>query len=78
LTASCELRPRGDWRALADCFAPSLYFDDRRPLLRMELPKEGFLEQHRVLFDVPNGRWITTAIATRGERPGARSPALPG
>ena len=57
-----------DWQALADCFAPSLYFDDRRPLLRMELPKEGFLEQHRVLFDVPNGRWITTAIATRGER----------
>ena len=34
----------------------------------MELPKEDFLEQHRVLFDVPNGRWITTAIATRGER----------
>ncbi|HEY2388778.1 MAG TPA: nuclear transport factor 2 family protein [Candidatus Binatia bacterium] len=57
-----------DWQSLADRFAPSLRFDDRRPLLRMQLPKDSFLEQHRVLFDVPNGRWITTSIATRGER----------
>ncbi len=57
-----------DWQALADLFAPSLRFDDRRPLLRTELPRAGFLEQHRVLFDVPHGRWITTTIATRGER----------
>lgn len=43
-----------DWQGLADLFAPDLRFDDRRPLLRMTLPKEGFLEQFRVLFDVPN------------------------
>ncbi len=57
-----------DWVALADRFSPSLRFDDRRPLLRMQLPQDGFLEQHRVLFDAPNARWSTTTIATRGER----------
>ena len=56
-----------DWQALADIFAASLRFDDRRPLLRMQLGREGFLEQHRVLFDVPNAHWTTSAIATRGE-----------
>jgi hypothetical protein len=57
-----------DWQSLADLFAPSLRFDDRRPLLRIELPQESFLEQHRTLFDAPNARWATTSIATRGER----------
>jgi len=56
-----------DWQAVAALYAPSLRFDDRRPLLRMELPKESYLEQLRVLFDVPNARWITTVLATRGE-----------
>lgn len=57
-----------DWARLADLMATSLRFDDRRPLFQMQLGKEGFLEQHRVLFDVPNARWVMTPIATRGER----------
>ena|GEM_PF-2009695 len=57
-----------DWQGLENLFAPDLRFDDRRPLLRMELPKEGFLVQFRVLFDVPNAHWTATTLATRGER----------
>jgi len=57
-----------DWQGLADLFAPNLRFDDRRPLLRMELSRAGFLDQFRTLFDVPNARWTATVLATRGER----------
>jgi len=57
-----------DWQGLAALFAQNLRFDDRRPLLRMELLRDGFLEQFRVLFDVPNARWTATPRATRGER----------
>jgi len=59
---------RRDWQGLTDLCAPIMHFDDRRPLLRIELGREGFLEQHRTLFDVPNARWTPTTIATRGER----------
>ncbi len=56
-----------DWPSLTDLYAPDCRFDDRRRLLQMQLPREANLQQLRVLFEVPNGRWTFTPIATRGE-----------
>jgi class 3 adenylate cyclase/ketosteroid isomerase-like protein/tetratricopeptide (TPR) repeat protein len=58
---------RKDWEGLSGLCASGLQFDDRRPLLRLELSREGFLGQYRTLFDSPNGRWTNTVLATRGE-----------
>ncbi len=68
LEEMADATARQDWTALSRLFAPAFDFDDRRPLLRLRLSRDGFLEQHRLLFDAPNSRWANSVVATRGER----------
>jgi len=57
-----------NWDAVMAQHAPTVHTDDRRRLMRMQLPTETSIEQLRFLFDVPGSRWEITPIATRGER----------
>ena len=57
-----------DWLAIEALAAPDLVFDERRRLLRNTCGREVWLEQFRVLFDVPASRFATKLLATRGER----------
>jgi hypothetical protein len=54
-----------DWDAVTAIHSPSCRFDDRRPLMRAHADLEATA---RTLFEVPNGRWRITPLATRGER----------
>ncbi len=56
-----------DWDALAAAHAPSLRVDDRRPLMKMDLPAGDAMDALRFLFDVPQSRVSITPLATRGE-----------
>jgi class 3 adenylate cyclase/ketosteroid isomerase-like protein len=57
-----------DWDGVLACAAPELVFDERRRMLRNTCGREVWLEQFRVLFDVPEGRFTSRLLATRGER----------
>jgi hypothetical protein len=57
-----------DWPGIEALAAPELVFDERRRMVRNTCGREVWLEQFRVLFDVPASRFTTTLRATRGER----------
>lgn len=54
-----------DWEAVTALHSPACDFDDRRSLMHMQVTLS---DAHRMFFEVPNGRWCITPIATRGER----------
>jgi len=58
----------GDWAGVLALAAPELVFDERRRMLRNTCDREVWLAQFRFLFDVPESRFTTTLLATRGER----------
>jgi ketosteroid isomerase-like protein len=57
-----------DWPGIDALAAPDLVFDERRRMLRNRCGRDVWLEQFRVLFDVPASRFTTEPRATRGER----------
>ncbi|MBI3781909.1 MAG: nuclear transport factor 2 family protein [Deltaproteobacteria bacterium] len=57
-----------DWAGVEALAAPELVFDERRRMLHNTCGREVWLEQFRVLFDVPASRFTTKLLATRGER----------
>jgi class 3 adenylate cyclase/tetratricopeptide (TPR) repeat protein len=57
-----------DWTGIVAMVDPTMRFCDRRRLIRLEAGAEEFLAGHRVLFEVPGGRWWIPPLATRGER----------
>jgi class 3 adenylate cyclase/tetratricopeptide (TPR) repeat protein len=57
-----------DWAGIEALAAPDLVFDERRRMLRNTCGRAVWLEQFRILFDVPASRFTTTLRATRGER----------
>ena len=57
-----------DWAGVEALAAPELAFDERRRMVRNTCGREVWLEQFRVLFDVPASRFTTKLLATRGER----------
>jgi hypothetical protein len=57
-----------DWAGFERMVAPTFQLDDRRRLVRLQAGAADFLAGHRVLFDLPDGRWKLELIATRGER----------
>jgi ketosteroid isomerase-like protein len=57
-----------DWPAIEALAAPDLVFDERRRMVRNTCGRDVWLEQFRVLFDVPASRFTTQLVATRGER----------
>ncbi|MBI1818289.1 MAG: nuclear transport factor 2 family protein [Deltaproteobacteria bacterium] len=57
-----------DWAGVEALAAPELVFDERRRMLHNTCGREIWLEQFRVLFDVPKSRFTTKLRATRGER----------
>ncbi|MFN2375302.1 MAG: AAA family ATPase [Candidatus Binatia bacterium] len=57
-----------DWADIEALAAPDLVFDERRRLTRNTCGREVWLEQFRVLFDVPASVFTSVLRATRGER----------
>jgi class 3 adenylate cyclase/tetratricopeptide (TPR) repeat protein len=57
-----------DWAGVEALAAPELVFDERRRMLHNTCGREVWLEQFRVLFDVPASHFTTRLLATRGER----------
>ena len=57
-----------DWAGIERLASPDLVFDERRRLARNTCGREVWLEQFRVLFDLPASRFTTRLLATRGER----------
>ncbi len=57
-----------DWAGIEALAAPDLVFDERRRMVRNTCGRDLWLEQFRVLFDVPQSRFTTKLRATRGER----------
>lgn len=57
-----------DWAGIEALAAPDLVFDERRRMLHNRCGRDVWLEQFRVLFDVPASRFTTQLVATRGER----------
>jgi class 3 adenylate cyclase/tetratricopeptide (TPR) repeat protein len=63
----CRFNAR-DWPGVEALAAPELVFDERRRMLHNTCGREVWLEQFRVLFDVPKSRFTTFLRATRGDR----------
>ena len=57
-----------DWPGIEALAARDLTFDERRRMVRNTCGREVWLEQFRILFDVPASRFTTALRATRGER----------
>ncbi len=57
-----------DWAGVEACVSPDLVFDERRRLLRNTADRRLWLEQTRLLFEVPESRFTIELVATRGER----------
>ncbi len=57
-----------DWDGVLALAAPGLIFDERRRLLHNTCGREIWLEQFRLMFDVPKSRFTSRLLATRGER----------
>jgi len=57
-----------DWPGIEALAAPDLVFDERRRMLHNTCGREVWLEQFRVLYDVPASRFATTLRSTRGDR----------
>jgi class 3 adenylate cyclase len=57
-----------DWEGVLALAAPELVFDERRRMLRNTCGRDVWLEQFRILFDVPSSRFTSELLATRGER----------
>jgi class 3 adenylate cyclase/tetratricopeptide (TPR) repeat protein/ketosteroid isomerase-like protein len=57
-----------DWAGIEVLAAPELVFDERRRMLHNTCGREVWLEQLRVVFDVPASRFTSTLRATRGQR----------
>ena len=57
-----------DWPGIEALAAPDLVFDERRRMVRNTCGRDVWLEQFRVLFDVPSSRFRTQLLGTRGER----------
>jgi ketosteroid isomerase-like protein len=57
-----------DWAGIEALAAAELVFDERRRLVRNRCGRDVWLEQFRILFDVPASRFTTQLLATRGER----------
>ncbi len=57
-----------DWDGVLACVAGELVFDERRRLLRNTCGRDVWLEQFRLMFDLPARRFTSELVATRGER----------
>jgi hypothetical protein len=57
-----------DWAGFERMVDATFQLDDRRRLVRLQAGAADFLAGHRVLFDLPDGRWRLELAATRGER----------
>jgi hypothetical protein len=57
-----------DWAGIESLAAPELVFDERRRMLHNTCGRKVWLEQLRIMFDVPVSRFTTRLLATRGER----------
>jgi ketosteroid isomerase-like protein len=57
-----------DWAGVEVLAAPELVFDERRRMLHNTCGRDVWLEQFRVLYDVPASRFTTFLRATRGDR----------
>lgn len=57
-----------DWTGVETLAAPELVFDERRRMLHNTCGRDVWLEQFRVLYDVPASRFSTTLLGTCGER----------
>ena len=57
-----------DWDGVLAGVAPELVFDERRRLSRNTCGREVWLEQFRLMFDLPASRFASQLVATRGER----------
>ena len=64
----CDRFDARDWAGVEALAAPELVFDERRRMVRNTCGREVWLEQFRVLFDVPKSRFTTFLRATRGDR----------
>jgi class 3 adenylate cyclase len=57
-----------DWAGIEALVAPELVFDERRRMMHNTCGREVWLEQFRILFDVPSSHFTSELLATRGER----------
>ena len=57
-----------DWERVAAAFAPGFRLMDRRRMLRLELDRDGWLDNLRYLFDMRSSRFTPQRIETRGDR----------
>jgi len=57
-----------DWHSVEQSLAPAFRFADHRRLNQLDLDREHFLEQFRILFDQPGSRFDASMLATRGEQ----------
>jgi tetratricopeptide (TPR) repeat protein len=57
-----------DWEAILATVAEQVDFDERRRLSRNRAERGVWLDQLRVMFDLPESRFSTRLLATRGER----------
>jgi hypothetical protein len=57
-----------DWAGVEALAAPELVFDERRRILHNTCGRDVWLEQFRVVYDVPASRFTTKLLGTRGER----------
>ncbi len=56
------------WEDAIATYASAVQLDDRRALVGLNLVGDEFLTNLRMLFEIPESRWHTELIATRGER----------
>src|SRR5262249_18309739 len=57
-----------DWERVAAAFAPGFRLMDRRRMLRIELDRDGWLDNLRYLFDMHSSRFTSQLLAARGDR----------
>jgi ketosteroid isomerase-like protein len=59
----------GDWDGWVDAHAPDFEWEDRRPLVRMQLGRAPFIEMMQTAFErTVESHWTAATLATRGER----------
>jgi hypothetical protein len=57
-----------DWERVAAAYAPGFRLMDRRRMLRLELDRDGWLDNLRYLFEMRSSRFTPQLLATRGDR----------
>jgi class 3 adenylate cyclase/ketosteroid isomerase-like protein len=56
------------WSEVLTSFAPEVELDDRRALVGVRVAGDAFLDNLRLLFQMPSSAWRSEPLATRGER----------